>query len=75
MANWIECNYHGTEDQHDSQGLNKNVPINLDHVATYFGLENSIDFVIPKEENISWFFVNNETKDLELIRIGMLIHK
>jgi len=72
MANWITCNYHGTEQQHKDVGMN-NSPVNLDHVAAYNYEGNDIVFVIPTKDNIRWEFINNATMILEFQRINDII--
>ena len=68
MANWIECDYNGTEQQHKKAGMN-NRPVNLDHVATYNYEGSDIIFIVPTKDNIRWEFINQETMRLEVARI------
>lgn len=73
MANWINCDYHGTDQQHKNAGMN-NRPVNLDLVATYhYGAGNTITFIVPTKDNVQWEFINDAVRKAELERIDGLI--
>ena len=73
MANWIQCSYHDTEQQHARAEIN-NVPVNLDLAVTIIKVaDENIDFIIPTKANITWRFINDAVRNLEYARIMGLI--